>query len=638
MDRQPWEAFADGLLQREALLCRIGRGVPPRDFPGMFVDHGEVDRILSQLPGLDGPPMEAAAPLLETLEPRLAELREQFHLSLADGSTFSRVCRTAGLDRQQAEVLAVVAAVELEPCRQRLAVYLQDSINLPRLTLATLRRIFAPPHPAAACVSGGAALVRAGLVAIDATGPWATRMVSLSPRLAWALAGDSSLDPALPAGAKVVRPAGIDAAGLPLILVVGDDRVSRTRTAFRRCEGSAFLVTPVPESVEGWDATVREATVAGLGVVVHLERDLPALGRARIEAASHLAWALCSSVELPLESLPDRPWTEVRPDAAIETLGAHRLSPEQLELVVRAAAGRAGDVGAAVRRLASGHLDGLARRIQPRRSWDELVLPADEKAQLRELTARYRHRSTVYAAWGFPDVPSAGLVALFSGQSGTGKTLAAEVVAADLGLDAYKVDLSSVVSKYIGETEKNLERIFTAASAGNVVLFFDEADALFGKRSEVSDAHDRYANIEVAYLLQRVEAYDGIVILATNLARNLDPAFLRRISVAIEFPMPDDDQRRAIWELSFPPSAPTTELDLDFLARQFRISGGAIRNAALSAGFLAAEAGGPITMDVVVLALKREFQKLGRLRTEVEFDRYFHLVRADGETAATNGR
>jgi SpoVK/Ycf46/Vps4 family AAA+-type ATPase len=218
------------------------------------------------------------------------------------------------------------------------------------------------------------------------------------------------------------------------------------------------------------------------------------------------------------------------------------------------------------------------------------------------------------------------VVAMFAGPSGTGKTLAAEVVAGELGLDLYKVDLSAVVSKYIGETEKNLERIFGAAAAGDLVLFFDEADALFGKRSEVSDAHDRYANIEVAYLLQRLETYDGLVVLATNLQRNIDPAFLRRISVAIDFVPPEEPERRQIWARAFPSTAPVADVDIDFLARQFKITGGVISNAALGAAFLAAAEDSPITMRHAVLSVKREFQKLGRLRTEKEFDRYFDLV------------
>jgi SpoVK/Ycf46/Vps4 family AAA+-type ATPase len=254
---------------------------------------------------------------------------------------------------------------------------------------------------------------------------------------------------------------------------------------------------------------------------------------------------------------------------------------------------------------------------------------------LQDVTARARHRGTVLTDWRMRrgGGRGRGVTALFAGDSGTGKTMSAEVIAADLQLDLYTVNLATVVDKYIGETEKNLERIFGAAAAGDLVLFFDEADALFGKRSEVSDAHDRYANIEVAYLLQRLETYDGLVVLATNLQRNIDQAFLRRISVAVDFVLPEQPQREAIWARSFPAAAPTDDLDLAFLARQFKVSGGIIHNAALGAAFLAAEDGSAISMRHVVLAVKREFQKLGRLRTEVEFERYFDLVNRDADVA-----
>jgi SpoVK/Ycf46/Vps4 family AAA+-type ATPase len=235
----------------------------------------------------------------------------------------------------------------------------------------------------------------------------------------------------------------------------------------------------------------------------------------------------------------------------------------------------------------------------------------------------------VYDRWGFNSAGGTGLVALFAGGSGTGKTLSAEVIGTTLGLDVYKVDLSSLVSKYIGETEKNLERIFDAASAGNVILFFDEADALFGKRSEVSDSHDRYANIEVAYLLQRIEAYDGIVVLATNLRANLDDAFLRRIHVSVDFRDPDEAQRLQIWQKSFPKDAPIEDLDLPWLAKSFRITGGNIRNAATTAAFLAAEADRAIAMEDVVRGIDREFEKLGRLRTEADFGPYFQAISQD---------
>ncbi len=192
-------------------------------------------------------------------------------------------------------------------------------------------------------------------------------------------------------------------------------------------------------------------------------------------------------------------------------------------------------------------------------------------------------------------------------------------MAHELGLDLFAIDLAAVVSKYIGETEKNLEAIFQAAAAGRVVLLFDEADAIFGERSKTNDAHDRYANLEISYLLQRIEAYDGVAILTTNLMNNIDTAFLRRVDVAVEFTLPDENERRALWAGGFPPLAPMADLDLDVLARQFRLPGAAIHNVALTAAFLAAEAGTPITMALVVAALDREYTKLGRLRTPEEF-------------------
>ena len=425
----------------------------------------------------------------------------------------------------------------------------------------------------------------------------------------------------------------------------GGDRDSRLRAVAGHRPGAGVLVCPPPETAAAWEAVVREATIGNLVVVLDLMAPLSAAGQDAVARAEHLDWVLSSAGEQPLEAVPDMPWREVRVtdgDADAEdwqrALGqppdpAYRLSREQLRLVAAAAAADGGQVAPAVRRLAGGHLDGVAVRIRPRRGWDDLILPGEEAAQLRELAARHRGRETVYGRWQFSPLPSVGVVALFAGPSGTGKTLAAEVVAGDLGLDLYKVDLSAVVSKYIGETEKNLERIFGAAAAGDLVLFFDEADALFGKRSEVSDAHDRYANIEVAYLLQRLETYDGLVVLATNLQRNIDPAFLRRISVAVDFTMPEEAERRAIWARAFPPSAPVADLELDFLARQFKITGGVISNAALGAAFLAASEDSPITMRHAVLSVKREFQKLGRLRTEKEFERYFDLVNRDTDVA-----
>ena len=276
-------------------------------------------------------------------------------------------------------------------------------------------------------------------------------------------------------------------------------------------------------------------------------------------------------------------------------------------------------------------LNTLAQKIHPRYDWDDIILPRDQVEQLHEICSYVKHYHTVYGSWGFGQKLSRGkgLNMLFAGPPGTGKTMAAEIMANKLGLDLYKIDLSVIVSKYIGETEKNLERIFREGQTSNAILLFDEADALFGKRSEVRDSHDRYANIEIAYLLQRMEEYDGVVILATNLRKNMDEAFARRMHFTVEFPIPEEADRYRIWQSIFPKEAPLAEdINLSFLARQFKITGGNIKNIALSAAFLAAEDGGSINMDTLIRATKREYQKMGKLCTEGDFAQYFELVKS----------
>ncbi len=258
-------------------------------------------------------------------------------------------------------------------------------------------------------------------------------------------------------------------------------------------------------------------------------------------------------------------------------------------------------------------LEDLAQRIRPGARWADLVLPAEQRRALDDIVAAARQRFRVYELWamGGNSRRGLGLSALFAGVSGTGKTLAAEVIAGALELDLYRVDLSAVVNKYIGETEKNLRRIFDAAEEGGAVLLFDEADALFGKRSEVRDSHDRFANVEVSYLLQRMEAYRGLAILTTNMRAALDPAFLRRLRFVVQFPFPDAAQRREIWRRVFPPSTPTEGLDMDRLAR-LNVAGGNIRNIALNAAFLAADADEPVRMAHLLRAARAEYAKLER--------------------------
>jgi hypothetical protein len=264
-------------------------------------------------------------------------------------------------------------------------------------------------------------------------------------------------------------------------------------------------------------------------------------------------------------------------------------------------------------------LEALAQRIRPVAGWDDLVLPAAEKALLAEVAVHVRQRRKVHQDWGFAARTSRGLgiTALFAGVSGTGKTMAAEVLARELELDLYRIDLASVVSKYIGETEKNLKRVFDAAEAGGAILLFDEADALFGKRSEVKDSHDRYANIEVSYLLQRMEQYRGLAILTSNAKAALDPAFLRRIRFMIRFPFPDAPARAEIWRRAFPPATPTAGLDLAKLAR-LGVAGGNIANIALAAAFLAAEDEQSVGMGHVLRAARGEYAKLEKPLTSGE--------------------
>ena len=296
-----------------------------------------------------------------------------------------------------------------------------------------------------------------------------------------------------------------------------------------------------------------------------------------------------------------------------------RVDPAVLEQALESVAAQSDDasieasVWNALREAARGGLDALAQRIESRATFDDLVVPASVGSQLREIASQLQHRQRVYEEWGFGerDTRGLGIAALFSGESGTGKTLAAEAIANEARLDLYRIDLASVVSKYIGETEKNLSRVFDAAEHSGAVLLFDEADALFGKRSEVKDSHDRYANIEIAYLLQRIESYRGLAILTTNMKSALDRAFLRRIRFVVQFPFPDEAAREAIWRRQFPAGAPIGDIDFPALAR-LQLSGGHIRSVAVNAAFHAAAEQGPIGHATVIAAARSEFAKLER--------------------------
>jgi SpoVK/Ycf46/Vps4 family AAA+-type ATPase len=316
------------------------------------------------------------------------------------------------------------------------------------------------------------------------------------------------------------------------------------------------------------------------------------------------------------------------------------LGPEAIPQTVTAARGKAhqrpaddstltaADLWQACREQVGWRLGDLAQHLEPCYTWDDIVLPEDVLRQIHEIAEQVVARPQVYEAWGFgARLPRGrGISALFSGPSGTGKTMAAEVLANHLDLDLYCIDLAGVVSKYIGETEKNLRNVFDAAEQSGSILLFDEADSLFGKRSEVKDSHDRYANIEINYLLQRMEAYRGLAILCTNRRSALDRAFLRRLRFLVEFPFPDWRHRRLIWQKVFPPQAPRASLDLEALSN-LEISGGNIRNIALNAAFLAAGEGTAIRMEHVLHAARREYAKIDKLLTEAEFGAHYRAIR-----------
>ena len=378
------------------------------------------------------------------------------------------------------------------------------------------------------------------------------------------------------------------------------------------------------------DRLIERLTDSACPVIFAGERATPSTWRA------HLA-----NIELPTPDAPLRArcWHSALaargrqlPPGGLQSLAnLFRLTPAQIEAAAADADLRAGpragsdtniktladislsDCAAAAREQSRHLLAGLSERIDARATWDDIILPDDALTQLRELCQRVEYRERVMHDWGFARRGSRGLgtAALFAGPSGTGKTMAAEVIANALGLDLYRIDLAGVVSKYIGETEKNLDKIFAAAE--NDILFFDEADALFGKRSEVRDSHDRYANLEISYLLQKMEQYPGITILATNLRQNLDEAFVRRLAFIVQFPFPDEAMRRRIWARVWPMDIPRSEdVNLDDLSRQYKLSGGNIRNIALAASFFAAHEGRVVTNTALLQAARREFQKLGK--------------------------
>jgi hypothetical protein len=429
------------------------------------------------------------------------------------------------------------------------------------------------------------------------------------------------------------------ATGRPLVLVdalaAADPQLVREASLIAALEGGLVALGGI-EQLEPPAARAMQRRLASGGERVIL------CGRSRA-AAFTLADLPTIIVEVPEPSLAERQaaWRRTSGAEDVEDVAAKfRLSIGQVERaaeVAKAIASSAGrapgldDLDAGARSASSGALGQLATRLELRFGWDDLILPPRSSEVLQSISAYVRHRDLVLSEWGYERTVARnqGVKTLFAGDSGTGKTMAAQVLASDLGQEIFRIDLATVVSKYIGETEKNLDRIFAAAEGSNAILFFDEADALFGKRSDVQDAHDRYANLEVAYLLQRMESYAGAVVLATNYRQNIDDAFLRRLDFVVDFPFPEPPDRERIWRLLLPQRAPVADdVDVTFLAHQFKLAGGNIRNASLAAAFLAAEDGGVIAMRHLVRGVALEYGKLGRLTLESDFEQFHDVARA----------
>ncbi len=647
---------------------------PDDPFRGLYVNDETVDRLLAGAEEIrvwdddERPIVEAEA---DRAEGAGATIR------------LRRLQRDAGLSELDVELLMVALLPDLDTRFERLYGYLNDDVTRRRasvglaLTLtgesamsAAARSRFEPSRP----------LVGRGLVLVeDGDRPLLTRGLRVPDRVVAHLLGDDAPDPALAVALDEVSPYAAPLAaqlshalrsGVPMVHLREKVPGTGAAVAVAALAGAGhdavvLDLARVPGGSEALNLLVialREALLRGAGLVagpielltettpdaVHL------LARAGVPLllVGGTTWDPQWSVRTPLVvdapvltrgerlALWERELAPYETSLDPSALAGHlALGPAQVRNAVRAAEASAqlngGPVSAedlrrGVRAQNAAGLERLARRIEPDVQWEDLVLAPPVMRGLREVTARARHRDTVLTEWRMRRGGGRGhgVTALFAGDSGTGKTMSAEVIAADLRLDLYTVNLATVVDKYIGETEKNLERIFAEAGGVNAVLFFDEADAIFGKRSDVRDAHDRYANIESAYLLQRLETFDGLAVLATNLRANIDEAFTRRLDAIIDFPAPTPELRKSLWLRCLAPPLPVDDdLDLDFLADSFELAGGNIRSASTTAAYLAAAEGSAVTMTQVIAAVEQEYRKLGRLVLEREFGHYYPLTR-----------
>lgn len=663
-------------------LRRADDPQPDDPFRGLYLSEEAVDRLLegaqsSLEDGNDGWPGAATARQreCEALADAAQEAGHPLRLrALAD---------TFGLSALDVDLLLVALAADLDPRFEQFFGYLNDDVTRRHPSVAVALALCGEPLTSAGArarlLSGP--LVSGGLLAVeDPERPLPGRALRVPDRVVGHLLGDDAPEPAL---AAVLAAAPKISWGNPGPLTRALKAGVRLAYLREPATGSGRILAAealrsfsLPaihldlgrlanerEPLALVDSAVREAKLRGAGLVagpLAAISDRPALVEALHaepqpvllvgDAGWDPAWTSRPPllVDVPASSSGERLelWrATLGPPNGLDVeaaTSAFRLRPEQ---VVRAAGsalvqatlaedGRAtrAHLRAGARGENGSALDRLARRVEPVVGWGDLVLPDAVLQALQEVALRAKHRERVLGDWSMR--PGAGrghgVAALFAGDSGTGKTMSAEVVAGELGLDLYVVDLATVVDKYVGETEKNLERIFSAAAGVNGVLLFDEADAVFGRRSEVKDAHDRYANIESAYLLQRMETFDGLAVLATNLRANIDEAFTRRLDVLVDFPLPDATHRSVLWDKCLRTLDRSADIDLAFLGKAFELAGGSIRSAAITAAYLAADDGGTVTMRHLVTAVQREYRKLGRLMLESEFGPYWGMLSTGG--------
>jgi ATPase family associated with various cellular activities (AAA) len=646
-------------------------------FRGLYITDEDVDRLLAAKRRARSLASPRADVLLAHVEAR-ADAAE----GAGEDLRLRRLARSFSLSGVDVELLLVAIAPDLDPRFERLFAFLHDDVTRRRASTGLALELAAAGATNGASrgrFNSGQPLLAGGLLLVEEPErPSLTRSLRVPDRVIAHLLGDDEPD-------EILAPAVVGSTAVELEqvgalvralecgtrLVYVQDRTAALGTSLAVSAlagiGEASLAVDFRRvaadggRTELARAAVREALLQGAGLVagpVELLENEPSAIRALADGRcctllhGACAWDPIWSDDPPIPIVATPPSVDEQHELWRRALDGHaplardvagataqfRLAPEQVARAatsarrLAAARGeplRVDDVQAAARGENSVGLERLARRICPQAGWDDLVLPRDVVGLLAELAARLRHRQQVLDTWGMGRGFSRGrgITCLFAGGSGTGKTMSAEVVAGELALDLYVIDLSTVVDKYVGETEKNLDRVFAEAEGVNGVLLFDEADALFGKRSEVKEARDRWANVEVAYLLQRMELFDGMAILATNLRANVDEAFTRRLDAVVDFPAPDEEQRRLLWEKHLrrgPPLSP--DVDTAFLGRSFELSGGNIRNVALAAAYLAAAEDEPVSMSQVIRAVQREYRKLGRLCVEAEFGPYHALV------------